>query len=54
MGIKKPRGNRKDKCWKIKCFTGARHVDIKHRGQVVSCMIVRRRAVYPKVVSSVY
>lgn len=54
-GVKRMRVNRRDRKWKIKRFTGQpQHVDVKHRGNTVRRMIVRRRAVYPKIVGGVY
>ena len=54
-GVKRMEGNRRDKKWKIKRFTGQPcNVGVKHRGNTVRRMIVQRRAIYPKTVGGVY
>lgn len=55
IGVKRPQGPRRDKKWKIKCkIPNIRNIDVKHRGQVVRKMTVRRRAIYPPIVGRVY
>ena len=48
-GVKRMEGNRRDKKWKIKRFTGQ-----PCKTYSVRCMIVQRRAIYPKIVGGVY
>ena len=53
--VKRMQVNRRDKKWKIKRFTGQPwNIDVKHLGNTVRCIIVQRRAVYPKLVGGVY
>lgn len=54
-GVKQIQANKHDKKWKIKHFTGnAQHIDVRHRGSTIRRMIVRRRAVYPKITEGTY
>ena len=48
-GVKRPgRHAWREKTFKIKKFiNNPKNVDVKHRGQVVRKMTVRRRAIYP-------
>ena len=54
-GVKKLQPNKKDKKWKIKKFNQQPlRIDVKHRNNIVRRMIVRRRAVYPKLAGGNY
>ena len=55
VGVKWIQGPRRDKKWKIKQkIQNSKNVDVKHRGQIVTRMAVRRRLIYPATVGGVY
>ena len=55
-GVKRMRINKRQSAkWKIKRYTPpARDINVKHRGQVVRKMTVRRSAIYPDAAGGTY
>ena len=55
-GVKRlPPARRRNKRWKIKRqLLPSKNIDVKHRGNIVRNMTVRRRAIFPSLVGGVY